>query len=257
MSALFIITRLDPRDDALHAEAWALGYEVVRESLLETEPGVDAAWLADRIAAIPEGVGLAWTSRRAANALALVFPREHEKLKRIPLYAVGEESAAPLRLGDLSPLTPGEGQGAAELAEFIAKRAAADGIRRVIFLHGNRSLPDLPEGLKSRGIDVEYLEVYRTRFVTADLSGLEVALEEGAPIMAAFFSPSGVEALERFLTPDARGRFRERAAAIAKGPTTARALEQRGYRTVLVPERTVPFDRYLREALHSPSGERP
>jgi uroporphyrinogen-III synthase len=67
VSALFIITRLDPRDDALHAEAWALGYEVVRESLLETEPGVDAAWLADRIAAIPEGVGLAWTSRRAAK----------------------------------------------------------------------------------------------------------------------------------------------------------------------------------------------
>ena len=257
MSALFVITRLDPRDDILESEAWALGYEVVRESLLETEPGVDAIWLSDRIAAIPDGTGLAWTSRRAANALVLALPREYLKLKRIPLYAVGEESAAPLRLKDLSPHTPGEGKGAAELADFIAERAAADGVRRVIFLHGNRSLPDLPDGLKARGIDVEFLEVYKTRFVTADLSGLEVALKEGAPIMAAFFSPSGVEALERFLTPDGRVRFRERAAAMAKGPTTARALEQRGYRTVLVPERTVPFDRYLKEALHSPSGERP
>jgi uroporphyrinogen-III synthase len=257
VSALFIITRLDPRDDVLEAEAWALGYEVVRESLLVTEPGVDATWLADRIAAIPDGTGLAWTSRRAAHALALTLPREYLKLKGMPLYAVGEESAAPLRLENLSPHTPGEGKGAAELADFIAERAAADGVRRVIFLHGNRSLPDLPEGLKARGIDVEFLEVYKTRFVTADLSGLEVALQESSPIMAAFFSPSGVEALERFLTPDARVRFRERAAAMAKGPTTARALEQRGYRTVLVPERTVPFDRYLKEALHSPSGERP
>jgi uroporphyrinogen-III synthase len=257
MSALFIITRLDPRDDALEAEAWNLGYEVVRESLLVTEPGVDATWLSDRIAAIPDGTGLAWTSRRAANVLALTLPREYLKLNRVPLYALGEESAGPLRLNGISPFIPGEGQGAAELAEFIAKRAAADGVHRVIFLHGNRSLPDLPDGLKARGIDVEFLQVYKTRFVTADVSGLEVALEEGAPIMAAFFSPSGVEALERFLTPDSRTRFRERAVAMAKGPTTARALEQRGYRTVLVPERAIPFDRYMKEALHSPSGERP
>jgi len=83
-----------------------------------------------------------------------------------------------------------------------------------------------------------------------------VSLRNGEPIVASFFSPSGVEALERFLAGDSLARFRARAVAVARGETTARALETRGYRTVLVPDRRAPFDRFLVEALHAPSGGR-
>lgn len=257
MSPLFLLTRVDPMDDALAIEAASMGYVVLRETLLETEPGTDTRWLEEHLLEIPEGTGLAWTSRRAAETLVQALPRAREPLARAPLYAVGEESAAPLRSAGFSPHVPAEPNGAAELARFIASRAGADRLKRVIFLHGNRALPDLPDGLRARGIEVEFLEVYRTRFQPADLGGLEAALREGAPVIAAFFSPSGVDAFERLLSADSRRRFRERGAAIARGLTTAGSLHERGYRNVLGYEATAPFSRYAQKALQTTSGGRP
>jgi uroporphyrinogen-III synthase len=257
MSPLFLLTRVDPADDALAIEAAAMGYVVIRESLLATEPGADARWLEEHLDEVPEGTGLAWTSRRAAEALVQALPLLRRPLARVPMYAVGEESAVSLRRAGFSPHVPAEPGGAAELARFIATRAGADRLKRVIFLHGNRALPDLPEGLRARGIDVEFLEVYRTRFQPADLGGLEVALREGTPVIAAFFSPSGVDAFERLLSAESRERFRERGAAIARGLTTAGSLHERGYRNVLGYESTAPFSRYAQKALQTISGGRP
>jgi len=256
VSPMFFLSRMDPTDDRLAVEASAMGFEVVRVALLATEPGADSRSLADLIAAMPDATALAWTSRRAADSLArAAFPRHREKLARVPMYAVGEESAAPIQqLGGLRPLTPSESAGASGLARFIARRAAGDGVKRVVFLHGDRSLPDLSDGLRGGGIDVELLEVYRTRFLDADVDGLEAALKEAGAVAAAFFSPSGVDALERLLSAGARKRLRESATAIARGATTAQALEERGYRRVLHPEGVVPFDRYALEALQSLSG---
>jgi uroporphyrinogen-III synthase len=254
MSPLFLVTRRDPADDALVSQAYASGFIVVREALLATEPGADVRWLDQRLAEIPEGTGMAWTSRRAAEALVRALPRDRGKLARVPMYAVGEESAEPLRSAGFSPLVPAEPLGAAVLAQFIASRASADRLRRVVILHGNRSLPDLSDGLRARGIDVEFLEVYRTRFLNADFGGIDVALEEGVGIIAAFFSPSGVEAFERLLSPNSCARFRERAAAIARGFVTAAALHRRGYRNVLGFEPGAPFSRYAQRALEATSG---
>jgi uroporphyrinogen-III synthase len=257
MNPLFFVTRVDPMDDGLCFQAAAMDFTVVRESLLETEPGADARWLADHLAEIPEGTGLAWTSRRAAEALMDALPRVRERLSRAPLYAVGEESAAPVRRSGLEPQVPPEPLGAAELARFIAGRAAQDGVRRVIFLHGNRSLPDLPNGLKERGIEVAFLEVYRTRFLAPDFRGLEDALREGATVIVAFFSPSGVEAFERLLLGDSRERFREHALVISRGLTTALDLRNRGYRKVLAFEPSAPFAHYATRALQAAPGGTP
>ena len=254
MSPLFLVTRRDPADDALVDQAWASGFIVVREALLATEPGTDVRWLDERLAEIPEGTGMAWTSRRAAEALVHALPRDRGKLARVPMYVVGEESAAPLRSAGFSPLVPAEPLGAAALAQFIASRASKDGLRRVVILHGNRSLPDLSDGLRERGIEVEFLEVYRTRFLNADFGGVDVALDEGTAIIVAFFSPSGVEAFERLLSPGSRARFRERAAAIARGFVTAATLHRRGYRNVLGFEPGTPFSRYAQRALEATSG---
>jgi len=256
MSTLFFLTRRDTMDDRLASEASAMGFAVARVTLLATEPGADSRLLAELLATIPEGTALAWTSRRAADSLAAAaFPRHGGKLARVPMYAFGVESAGPIReQGGPAPFIPGASAGAAELARFIARRAAGDGVRRVIFLHGDRSLPDLSDGLRGGGIDVELLEVYRTRFLDADVGELEASLRGLGPVVAAFFSPSGVEGLERLLSAEMRARLRGRATAIARGSTTARALEERGYRNVLRPEGAVPFERCALEALHSMSG---
>jgi uroporphyrinogen-III synthase len=128
--------------------------------------------------------------------------------------------------------------GARALADLIATRVTPDGIRKVLFLAGNRSLPDFPEGLAARGIAMERVEVYETRFRRADVDPLLRALGEKRLACLVFFSPSGAEALEALLLPDALKALHMVPVA-AKGPTTAAALRARGFRSVDGGVRTV------------------
>jgi uroporphyrinogen-III synthase len=167
------------------------------------------------------------------------------------MYCVGEESAAPVRRAGFEPLIPREATGAAGLARYILERAETDHVRSVIFLRGDRSLPDLPDILRAGGLEVFGLEVYRTRFLDADVTGLTTWLRRGDPVAAAFFSPSGVIALERLLHPDMRVLARERVNAVARGETTARALEERGYGRIFRPGALQSFESVALEALRT------
>jgi len=120
-----------------------------------------------------------------------------------------------------------------------------------------RALPDLRDGLASGGIRVSATEVYRTRFLDADVSGLTTWLAKDGPVAAAFFSPSGVAALERLLPELSRAAVHERAAAIARGQTTAKALDDCGYRRVFRPGAEVTFETAAHEALLTMCGGRP
>lgn len=233
MSTLLFLTRLDPLDDPLAERASRLGYSVLRIPVLATDPGSDSSSLPERLAAVDENTAIVWTSRRAAEPLARAlagrFPR---------MYTLGSESAAPVRSVGGAPLTPPGNARAVDLARFISK----DGIRRVLFLRGDRSLPDLPRGLENAGIEVLPLEVYRTRFLEADVSGLTASLQRGDAIVGAFFSPSAVTGLERLLNREALEQLHARAAVIARGPTTASELTARGYRNAFQPEGETGFE---------------
>jgi uroporphyrinogen-III synthase len=104
---------------------------------------------------------------------------------------------------------------------------------------------------------VSTIEVYRTRFLEADVSGLTTWLGTEAPVAVAFFSPSGAAGLERLLPERTRAAIHERAAAIARGPTTAKALNHYGYRHVFSPSAGTTFDEAAHEALLSACGEKP
>jgi uroporphyrinogen-III synthase len=251
VSPLFFITRLEPTDDALASRASALGFTVLRVPLIATELGMDSPVIAHRLASGGDGIAIAWTSRRAAEALARVLPGSRAEMARIPMYCLGEESAGPVRRAGFEPQIPERSTGATGLAQYILDRAERDHVRRVVFLRGDRSLPDLPNVLRGGGLEVLPLEVYRTRFVDADVSGLLTWLEEGRPVAAAFYSPSGVLALERLLDHETRNILRDRVVAIARGDTTARALRDRGYGTVFHPSTVDGFERVAREALES------
>ena len=249
---ILLLTRQDEVDDALAREAAGLGYHVQRVALLATEPGRDFASLGGRLASLVLGEAVAWTSRRAGEAMVgEASPALRDRLGHTPLYAVGSESAAPATLAGLSVHLPEEGLGAAVLAETIARRAAIDRVRRVVFLHGDRALHDFSSGLRAHGIEVEPLEVYRTRFLSPDLGDLETALQGDRKIVAAFFSPSGIEAMERLLSAGAVERMRARATVLARGNTTFAALESRGYRHALYPRGKASFDSIAAGALHT------
>jgi uroporphyrinogen-III synthase len=262
LSALFVIAREDRQDDALARGAVERGYEVARLALLASEGGGDSdrflAWLAHP----PEGAALAWTSRRAAEVIeAIALPRHRDALASMPLFAVGAESAAPIRAAGLAVTTPPDvSPGAKRLAALIA-RAAPGGIAsaspprtaisRVAFPHGDKALPDLPEALAAAGIGVEPFEVYRTRFLSPDVSAIERAVEAGRLAAVAYFSPSGVESLERLLHPEVAARLRRDVPALARGETTRAALSLRGYRRATGPGAAEAFDFFALDALQS------
>ena len=231
MSSLFVIARDDSMDARLAASAERLGWSVLRLPLLATEPGPDRARFLDWLQTPPHGSSIAWTSRRAAEALVeIALPRFRETLERIPLFALGEESAARMRDAGLRTEHPRRGAGAAILADWIVGRRDALGIARVVFLHGDKALPILPNALRAAKLEVKPFELYRTRFLSPDVSAIAAALRAGTPVTVAFWSPSAVEALERLLPPDLVAALRENAEVVPRGDTTYQALTSRGYR---------------------------
>ena len=234
MSALFVVTRDDPRDDRMLRAAEERGSTTLRLPLLGTEAGADGERLVAWLGAPPPGAAVAWTSRRAAeallDALRCAGPRSREVLRKVPLFAVGAESAAPMTAEGFRVEYVRDLPSARRLAELILSHRDALGLRIVAFLRGNRSLPDLPDSLRSRGLEVIGFEVYRTRFQAADTRPLVRALESGAEVTVVFYSPSGIEALESLLSPEAVGALRLNGQAVSFGVTTREALISRGYR---------------------------
>ena len=253
MSALFVIARDDPRDAALAHEAERLGFSVLRLSLLATDPGPGRDRFLEWLGALPRGAAIAWTSRRAAEALAeIALPRLRDALSRAPLFALGEESAAPIRNAGIPvEVSPGGG-GAASLAQWILKRRDALEIARIAFLHGDKALPTMSDALRAAKLPVEPFELYRTRFLSPDVGRLTAALEAGTPVTAAFLSPSGVEALERLLSPKMVAALRRDAEVVPRGETTYKALAARSYRRARRPrQESQAFDSIALEALQS------
>jgi uroporphyrinogen-III synthase len=235
MSSLLVVSRMDPRDDKIVEAAEACSFRVARLPLLATEPGRDVSRFLEWLEQPAEGTAIAWTSRRAAEALARTALPEHEAaLAGFPLFAVGEESAAPIVDRHLDVEYVQLSPSAKNLGKLIAEARASRGLRRVAFLRGDRSLPDLPDILERAGIEVEPFELYRTTFQDIDVDTVRSAIAANDPIVVLYFSPSGVEALERLL-PDVLELLRSRSHAVPIGATTRRALSTRGYASIADP----------------------
>lgn len=227
---LLVIARDDPSDaDGIRA-AERGGVTVLQLALLRTEPGRDGGrlreWLNDA-----EGSAVAWTSKRAGEALTrLALPARRDSLSRLSLFAVGPESAAPLRAVGFKVEVPVRAEGASALAGWMIRRRTENGFGCVAFLRGDKALPTLGNSLRRAGIPVDEFEVYQTGFQSPNVAPLTDALRSGTEVVVAFYSPSGVEALERLLPPRALKALRETARATAIGETTHRALLDLGYR---------------------------
>jgi uroporphyrinogen-III synthase len=253
---VLVLARREASDDRLARSAEEAGYDVVRLELFETRPGAQVDSLAKRLETPEPGTAVAWTSRRAAAVLATAaLPFRRESLASLPLFAVGEESAAPIASAGLRVETPASGLGASHLAGYLIEHAAALRIKRVLFLHGDKALPDFPGALTRAGIAVERFEVYRTSYLAADPAPMVRALEQRAPLAMAYYSPSAIAGLERLLDPAASGALHEDAIALARGETTYQALLRWGYAHAARPvgERFASFDAFVLDALQSVS----
>jgi uroporphyrinogen-III synthase len=173
--------------------------------------------LIDRLSEADRYGGLVVTSPRAVQALAKAFearPDLQERWAERRAFAVGPKTAGDLRVLSLAPAGAQAG-GAEALAEEIVRRQAPEA-GPLLFLAGNRRRDALPDALDAAGLPVDEVTVYHTHLRTA------LAIPAGADWLA-FFSPSGVEAVQ-----EAGGVEPEAFRRAAIGPTTADALEEAG-----------------------------
>lgn len=251
---ILIVTRSEPSDDRLVSAVQEEGCEVARLALFATCPGYQVAAFTEWLTRPAPGCALAWTSRRAATLLAeAALPAHREALERLPLFAVGEESAGPITASGLSVSVPGTGLGAGHLAAHLIEHASALGIRRVAFLHGDRALSDLPDTLARAGIPVDRFEVYRTSYLAADLAPLVRALHARRPCVVAYYSPSAISGLERLMGPGDGESLHADSVALARGETTYQALLRWGYAHAQRPvgDRFPSFDAFVLHAVQS------
>lgn len=98
----------------------------------------------------------------------------------------------------------------------------------------SRALPTLAAGLTQLGAEVVQVEAYRTESDGAlDVEGCRASIARAEIGAVTFASPSAVEELEHALGKPDFERLLAAAPAVAIGPTTARALSERGLSPVL------------------------
>lgn len=166
--------------------------------------------------------GLIVTSPRAVEALAEALrwlPNQSAAWAEKPAYAVGPRTAAALERLGFAPQGEASGSAEALASHLIRERDGKAGSAPLLFLSGNRRRGALPEALQEGGIAFEEKVVYETRART------DLNFSDGEkPAWLAFFSPSGIEAVQA-----ARGLAVEDVKRAAIGTTTAAALEKAGW----------------------------
>lgn len=169
------------------------------------------------------------TSPRVATALERLFSDDEHLAQKwwgATAYAVGPKTAERLQRIDLEPKGTESGG-----AEALADRIIGDPpSASLLFLCGNRRRDTLPERLRAASVSFEEVVVYETRL----RQDLALPSSDGS-VWLAFFSPSGLEAVEQM---DSVDLSEYRLAAI--GPTTAGALEDAGSSVEAVAEEPSP-----------------
>ena len=104
---------------------------------------------------------------------------------------------------------------------------------RVLYPASSRALPIISKGLAQLGVEVTQVEAYRTEPAALDVADCRKWIEQGGVGAVTFASPSSVVELQQALGKTDLDRLLSSAPAVAIGPTTARALTERGYTAVM------------------------
>ena len=251
-----VVTRSEPSDGPLSSQLRDLGLTVLlwpAVAVEMTEPGPLEAALG-RVGSFD---WIVFASRHAVAAVTRIMPTAPAGVR---IAAVGQATAQVLRQrGWPVDLLPAEANAAALVDAFAAEDAVAagtndthsrggmqetegagarrvKGIRgaRILFPASSRALPTIAAGLTQLGAEVVRVEAYRTgSSASLDVEDCRSWIARGSIGAVTFASPSAVDELEHALGKDDFDRLLAAAAAVAIGPTTARALTDRGHTPAL------------------------
>ena len=231
-----VVTRAEPADGPLCTHLRSFGLPVLLWPAVSIGPG-DSKALAQALKQVETFDWIVFASRHAVTAVVEQLPAKPPDVR---IAAVGPATAEALRLhGWDVDLTPKEANAASLVAAFAA--LPGDGVRgaRVLFPASSRALPTLLEGLAKLGADVHQVEAYRTESSPLDVEECRAWIARDAIGAVTFASPSAVIELERALGAEDFDRLLSRAAAVAIGPTTARALADRGRKAIVAESATL------------------
>ena len=224
-----MVTRSEDTDGPLSSELRHLGLPV----LLWPAVGVEMAESGPLEVALASGASFNWivfASRYAVAAVTQIMPTAPAGVR---IAAVGQATAQVLRQrGWPVDLLPAEANAAA-LVEAFASQGSLEGAR-VLFPASSRALPTIAAGLTQLGAQVVQVEAYRTESSNSlDVAECRAWIARGGIGAVTFASPSAVDELEHALGKDDFDRLLSTTPAVAIGPTTARALTDRGHTPVL------------------------
>jgi uroporphyrinogen-III synthase len=174
-----LLTR--PRSDAepLASRLAALGCKVSLAPMFEifTEP-VDAAQLSG-------AAGLVITSRNAVKALA--GSRDLDPLLDLPLFAVGQATAACAATLGFQNIRQGPGTAAELVPQLLAFAQSRDG--RLVHLAGDHLAFDLSAALAAHGAVLDCIQCYRTQPANELSAAVKSDLEAGRVDAVILMSP--------------------------------------------------------------------
>jgi len=230
-----VVTRCESGDGPLSSELRHLGLPV----LLWPAVAVEMAEKAPLEAALGRLEGFDWIVFASRHAVAAVTRiRSPAPPPGVKVAAVGQATAQVLRQrGWPVDLLPGEANAAALVEAFASQKIAG---AHILFPASSRALPTIATGLTQLGAVVEQVEAYRTESSTAlDVESCRSWIARGGIGAVTFASPSAVDELEHALGKDDFDRLLRTATAVAIGPTTAKALADRGHTPALAESATL------------------
>jgi uroporphyrinogen III methyltransferase / synthase len=232
--AAVVVTRDEPRDGPLSTRLREFGLEVLSWPVVHVGPPADPARLD---AALREAATLDWIVFASRHAVSAVTARLPSPPKGVRVAAVGARTAEMLRErqwpADIVPDRASAAALIAALAPVMARGA------RVLFPASSRALPALAAGLRELGAEVRQVEAYRTDAAGLDVSACRSWVDRGAVGAVTFTSPSCVDELDRALGRVHFERLLAGCSAVTLGSTTARALAEHGFESVLAQPATL------------------
>lgn len=230
-----VVTRAEAGDGPLSTELRSLGLPVLVWAAVRVLPA-DTSRLDEALSGAESFDWIVFTSR---HGVAAVIARLAAPPAGVRTAAVGRATASVLKQhGWPVDLLPGEPSAAGLVAAFAAAGSARGA--RILYPASSRALPTLAAGLTQLGAAVTTVVAYRTVSGSAlDVDDCRSWIAREGVGAVTFASPSAVAELESALGQEDFARLLGNAPAIAIGPTTARALTERGYTPTLAESATL------------------
>jgi uroporphyrinogen-III synthase len=217
----------------LSTQLRSLGLNVLLWPAVRTAPAAGNS-LERALAHVQDFDWIVFASRQAVTAVIRWLPRLPQGVR---VAAIGRATAQVLQgRGFAVDLMPNEANAAALVDAFAAVGCAG---AKILYPASSRALPTITQGLTQLGAEVRQVEAYRTETALLDADDCRAWIDREVIGAVTFASPSAVIELERALGPPHFARLLAQAAVVAIGPTTARALAERGRTAVLAESATL------------------